>query len=700
MATDSLEVKVHIGAELREIKNALRGLRDDLKRSGKTGREAGQETAKGFREAERQLKEMRRSARVAARQLKSTFAAIGGALLLKNITRTAVEFDKFAKGLRFAAGSAAAARKEMAFLRDVSNKLGLDLRAATKSYTQFASAAKGTAIEGEAAREVFVAVAEASTVMGLSAEETEGAMLALSQIISKGKVSAEELRQQLGERLPGAFQIAARAMNVLPAELDKMLASGQLASEVFLPRFAAELHKTFSPALGSAVTSAQAKINRFNTTIIDLQLAFANSGFLEGFTGALGELRDVLADPGMKAGLGALGKFIGESLKFIVENNRIILTVLAGLTAFSLVSKLNVIAGAFAGAGAALGTFLSLDGSSLEKLKDQLQGAGEAAGDAGITIKITKDSTQELALEAQKALAAFKDAKGILADYKDELANGVTVGSLTSAQAQALLATKARELTASLPVERMRELADALEAVGNDALAQKLRTALSEINATAKQGATGYLAGIRNALKSYRDEVADTATQAKDAMLRAFQGMEDALVDFVRTGKLQIRQFVDSVITDLARIVIRQQLIAPLLASLTQSAKGNAFSRGQLLAFASGGAFTNSLVTEPTLFPMGLMGEAGPEAILPLKRTKSGDLGVVAEGAGQTVVNVIEAPGQGGEVSRRREGDREIIDVLIDQFKTDLIRDVDRQGPFAVGLESRYGLSRTPGARR
>ncbi len=65
------------------------------------------------------------------------------------------------------------------------------------------------------------------------------------------------------------------------------------------------------------------------------------------------------------------------------------------------------------------------------------------------------------------------------------------------------------------------------------------------------------------------------------------------------------------------------------LAALT-SAKGNAFERGGVHAFAKGGTFTNSIVDHPTFFKFakgtGLMGEAGPEAIMPLRRDSSGRL--------------------------------------------------------------------------
>ena len=62
----------------------------------------------------------------------------------------------------------------------------------------------------------------------------KSAMRATSQVFSKGKVSAEELRQQLGERLPGAFTLFADSMNLTPAELDKALEQGKVTLEDFM----------------------------------------------------------------------------------------------------------------------------------------------------------------------------------------------------------------------------------------------------------------------------------------------------------------------------------------------------------------------------------------------------------------------------------------------------------------------------------
>jgi tape measure domain-containing protein len=81
--------------------------------------------------------------------------------------------------------------------------------------------------------------------MKLNSEQAKGAMLALGQMASKGTVQAEELRGQLGERIPGAFGIAARSMGVTESKLNDMLQKGEVAAKDFLPRFAAEMQKTF-----------------------------------------------------------------------------------------------------------------------------------------------------------------------------------------------------------------------------------------------------------------------------------------------------------------------------------------------------------------------------------------------------------------------------------------------------------------------
>src|SRR4030095_14480758 len=107
-------------------------------------------------------------------------------------------------------------------------------------YRALSAATRGTALEGQDTQRLFTALAASSRTLGLSSEQTGRAMTAFQQIISKGKVSQEELRQQLGEALPGAMQIAARAFGVTTAELDRMITRGLDATE-FVRRFTRQL---------------------------------------------------------------------------------------------------------------------------------------------------------------------------------------------------------------------------------------------------------------------------------------------------------------------------------------------------------------------------------------------------------------------------------------------------------------------------
>ena len=159
-----------------------------------------------------------------------------------------------------------------------------------------------------------------------------------------------------------------------------------------------------------------------------------------------------------------------------------------------------------------------------------------------------------------------------------------------------------------------------------------------------------------------------------EAFKQVFKGMEDAIVEFTKTGKLNFNSMISGFLEALLRFEIQQQqfqlfkgmggatglgmLGANWFRSLGntntpggsgwgmdfgQNAKGNAFPSG-IQAFAQGGAFTNSIVNSPTMFRFakgaGMMGEAGPEAIMPLKRDANGNLGVRTGGQGQTSVVV------------------------------------------------------------
>lgn len=151
--------------------------------------------------------------------------------------------------------------------------------------------------------------------------------------------------------------------------------------------------------------------------------------------------------------------------------------------------------------------------------------------------------------------------------------------------------------------------------------------------------------GAVRALDKYAEEATDMAANVERVVSNAMQGLEDALVKATTTGKFEFKDLVDSIIEDIARLLIRTQITGPLAQGLS-GLIGNIFGGGQGSFFAQGAAFDNGaritayaqggVVNRPTLFPMaagmGLMGEAGPEAVLPLTRMSSGRLGVESAG--------------------------------------------------------------------
>ena len=154
---------------------------------------------------------------------------------------------------------------------------------------------------------------------------------------------------------------------------------------------------------------------------------------------------------------------------------------------------------------------------------------------------------------------------------------------------------------------------------------------------------------MREKLKTFRDSIKTVQESMADVVVSGIKGMEDALVKFVETGKLNFSDLARSIIADMARIAIQQSITKPLTnffsGLFSKSANGNAFVDGQIQKYAYGG-----IVNRPTMFPMkngmGLMGEAGAEAILPLRRGANGKLGVESSGGGSTIINVsVDASG-------------------------------------------------------
>lgn len=178
-----------------------------------------------------------------------TFAAALGAsgLGLSNFVSRLIdvarETNRVTTALKNVSGTMSQYADNQRYLLDLAKKYGLEINALTANYAKFTATASISGMSMANQRKVFESVSRACTAFGMSADDSNGVMLALSQMMSKGKISSEELRLQMGERLPVALQAMAKAAGVSVGGLDKLMKKGKLMSATVLPKFAEALNE-------------------------------------------------------------------------------------------------------------------------------------------------------------------------------------------------------------------------------------------------------------------------------------------------------------------------------------------------------------------------------------------------------------------------------------------------------------------------
>ena len=302
-----------------------------------------------------------------------------------------------------------------------------------------------------------------------------------------------------------------------------------------------------------------------------------------------------------------------------------------------------------------------------------------ARQERSITTYVQALAQQQRALELAGQRAVLGVGQG---DRQNALNNELNSQQDRFAQQSLELANQKSDPSRNMSEEEFARKSQAL-ADANKAATDQIRQNYADVEKA--QG--DWTKGATSAWANYLDSASNIAGQTKTLFGNAFSSMEDAIVNFAMTGKLSFADFTKSILADMARIATRQAssaLLSSLVGAATSyftgggggnglaagsagatssnlgassagysgsyfpQALGGAWSSGVQM-FANGGAFTNSIVSTPTAFGMaggqsGVMGEAGPEAIMPLTRTSSGKLGVIAAGGGAGTAISISAP--------------------------------------------------------
>lgn len=228
------------------------------------------------------------------KNLFSAFGVIGGVYMFADLAKRTFNLTKTMQGLNYALKTVTKSEADLArtklFISEISKKYGLELETTTERYTKFLVAAQQSGVSLADTEKIYNATSKAAGTLGLKTHELEGVYLALEQMLSKGKVTTEELRRQLGERLPGAFGIMAKAIGVSVGELDKMLKAGDVLSADALPKFADALEEAYGIESVEKIDTIQAAQNRLTNTWVEFIDKFSNDGGIisDFFIGLIG----------------------------------------------------------------------------------------------------------------------------------------------------------------------------------------------------------------------------------------------------------------------------------------------------------------------------------------------------------------------------------------------------------------------------
>lgn len=191
-------------------------------------------------------------------------------------------------------GDAKKAADDFNYLAVQADRIGFEFSKVAPTFTKFAIASSAAGNSTQQTRFIFEQIAASSVKARLSTDELGGVMKAFEQIMSKGTVQAEELRGQLGDRLPGAFQIAARAANMTVEEYTKAITLGEIGSDQVI-KIARELGKTYGAAAEGAggLLEAQARFDNATNRFLN---STAEGGFVQAYQALLTKMTTLLDD--------------------------------------------------------------------------------------------------------------------------------------------------------------------------------------------------------------------------------------------------------------------------------------------------------------------------------------------------------------------------------------------------------------------
>jgi lambda family phage tail tape measure protein len=589
-------------------------------------------------------------------------------------------------------------QKALGIVEKLSNQFAIPQELITRQFTKLSASVIGAGGTLKDAEEAFVGVAAGIRGTGGGLNDLDAALTATAQVFSKGKVSAEELRQQIGERLPGAFTLFAESLNMTPAELDKALEDGKVSLQDF-QAFSAKLFERFGKSAEAIVNSPAAAGDRLQVQLSKLSenigklLAPIGAAFQDVFTNIIKLINGAVS---------ALNRLFKIDLSGEVENltaqiQKQEAAVESARNSRERQQRLRTLQNLRADLKQATQQRSLYQFRTDTDSPSGLPGADTSAGAENKRKKIKDITDAELllyiqidkALENRNKLQAIF-LKGTLDTLKAE--NDLRAGDIgkNEAERQRLQARRGvldaiqqerdaiNEISKKVEEQRINDKQALLDlqiqyGLVNQKKAEELQfdSQIAKLRETFKDSLLKdeleklieQLKAAREVSKSFGGELSqsfasiikasgDLAQNLGSTLGNAFLGLGDQLSDFVTTGKLAFNDFARSVLSDLSKIFIRFAMFEALKAVVPS---GSSF--GKFLGFANGGIMTANGPLDLKRYATGgianspqlaMFGEGStPEAYVPLPDGRSIPVTMKGAGNGTNVVVNVDAKGTG-----------------------------------------------------
>jgi len=340
-----------------------------------------------------------------------TYSVVG---FLKGSIQGAAELETTTRKLSATLGAQGAAGA-LSFARETAETLGLSYRSLSSTFGSFTAAATASGVPLQQQKELFASVAKAGQVLGLTNDGINGTFVALQQIASKGVVSMEELRQQLGERLPIALAATANGLGISQQALIKLVETGRLTSAEFFPAITKGLNDLTANA-SVTLTAAQNFANLQNAWQ-DLQDSFGTS-LLPTVTQQVVNLAEALK--GLKVDVSA--RDLRQSFGVTADEATQLVDILKSITkeyGLSDQQAKNLLSNAIATTGATRDFFGELNLGSL-KTTGILNGFGQVQANLNREAKDFASKQRDILGETNAAVAAESQRLAIAKKQNEE----------------------------------------------------------------------------------------------------------------------------------------------------------------------------------------------------------------------------------------------------------------------------------------